>query len=104
MSLPAFAASASTVSITASGGNYVTTFTEDGAPGNKELFGEHIHPSSNGHQQMAERILAAAEEAERQGRGVVAVDGKMVDAPIIARARHLISLAGLYGMEGGGEQ
>lgn len=52
----------------------------------------------------AERILAAAEEAERQGRGVVAVDGKMVDAPIIARARHLISLAGLYGMEGGEER
>jgi citrate lyase subunit beta/citryl-CoA lyase len=49
----------------------------------------------------AERIVAAAAEAERQGRGVVAVDGKMVDGPIIARARHLISLAGLYGMEGG---
>lgn len=49
----------------------------------------------------AERIVAAAAEAERQGRGVVAVDGKMVDAPIIVRARHLISLAGLYGMEGG---
>ena len=50
----------------------------------------------------AERIVLAAAEAERQGRGVVAVDGKMVDGPIIARARHLISLAGLYGMEGGG--
>lgn len=49
----------------------------------------------------AERIVAAAEEAERQGRGVVAVDGKMVDGPIIVRARHLINLAGLYGMEGG---
>lgn len=49
----------------------------------------------------AERIVAAALEAERQGRGVVAVDGKMVDGPIIARARHLIDLAGLYGMEGG---
>jgi len=35
---------------------------------------------------------------------VVAVDGKMVDAPIIVRARHLISLAGLYGMEGGEAQ
>lgn len=49
----------------------------------------------------AERIVAAASEAERQGRGVVAVDGKMVDGPIIVRARHLISLASLYGMEGG---
>ncbi len=49
----------------------------------------------------AERIVTAATEAERQGRGVVAVDGKMVDGPIIVRARHLLALARVYGMEGG---
>lgn len=37
----------------------IDELTEDGAPGNNELFGEHIHPSSNGHQRMAERILDA---------------------------------------------
>ena len=40
----------------------IDELTEDGAPGNKELFGEHIHPSSNGHQLMAERILATLRE------------------------------------------
>jgi lysophospholipase L1-like esterase len=34
--------------------------TEDTA--DPELFGEHIHPNSNGHQVMAERILAALRE------------------------------------------
>ena len=37
----------------------IDELTENGAPANRELFGEHIHPSSNGHQLMAERILAA---------------------------------------------
>ena len=34
----------------------------------------------------AERVIAAAEAAEREGRGAVALDGKMVDATIVARA------------------
>ena len=37
----------------------IDELTENGAPANAELFGEHIHPSSKGHQLMAERILAA---------------------------------------------
>ncbi|MBM4246763.1 MAG: SGNH/GDSL hydrolase family protein [Deltaproteobacteria bacterium] len=40
----------------------IDELTENGAPANDELFGEHIHPSSNGHQLMAERILAALAE------------------------------------------
>ncbi len=48
----------------------------------------------------ARRIVAAAEEAEREGKGVVAVDGKMVDAPVVKRAHHLIELAKSCGMEG----
>ncbi len=48
----------------------------------------------------ARRVVAAAEEAERAGKGVVAVDGKMVDAPVVKRARHLIELAKSCGMEG----
>ena len=35
----------------------------------------------------------------REGRGVVAVDGKMVDAPVVKRARHTLDLARLA--EGG---
>ena len=37
----------------------IDELTENGAPANAELFGEHIHPSSKGHQLMAERIFAA---------------------------------------------
>jgi citrate lyase subunit beta/citryl-CoA lyase len=47
----------------------------------------------------AVRIVAAAEAAEAEGRGVVAVDGKMVDAPVVTRARHLVELARRAGKE-----
>jgi citrate lyase subunit beta/citryl-CoA lyase len=36
--------------------------------------------------EWARRVLEAAEEAERAGRGVFRVDGEMVDAPLIGRA------------------
>lgn len=40
----------------------------------------------------ARRILAAFAEAEREGRGAIALDGKMVDRPIVERARRLLEL------------
>lgn len=43
----------------------------------------------------ARRIVEAAEAAEAQGKGVIAVDGKMVDAPIVTRARHTLEMARL---------
>lgn len=46
------------------------------------------------------RIVTAAEEAERQGKGVLLVDGRMVDGPIVVRAQRLLDLGVLYGMEG----
>ena len=39
----------------------------------------------------ARRVVAAAEEAGAAGRGAIAVDGQMVDAPVIARARRLLA-------------
>ncbi len=42
---------------------------------------------------QAEKIIAAAEEAERNGLGVVSLNGKMIDAPIIDRARLLLERA-----------
>jgi len=38
----------------------------------------------------AERILAAREDADREGRGVFEVDGEMIDAPLIARAERIL--------------
>jgi citrate lyase subunit beta/citryl-CoA lyase len=42
---------------------------------------------------LARRQLAAAEEAARDGRGSFTVDGRMVDEPILIRARRLLAQA-----------
>jgi citrate lyase subunit beta/citryl-CoA lyase len=63
-----------------------------------------IHPSQVGtlHEaftpsvqeiEQARAIVAAAEAAEAQGVGAVAVDGKMVDRPVLERARRALRLA-----------
>lgn len=43
--------------------------------------------------EAASRILSAAEEAATQGRGAFRVDGRMVDAPVIERARQTLIAA-----------
>lgn len=43
----------------------------------------------------ARRIVEAAQAAEAEGRGVVAVDGRMVDAPVVKRALHTLEMARL---------
>ena len=52
------------------------------------------------------RVIKAAEEAKKRGSGVVSLDGKMVDKPIIERAQRALMLAeaaGVYVNEGGNE-
>lgn len=44
--------------------------------------------------EWARRVLAAFEEAMARGDGVVALDGKMIDAPVVARARELLAALG----------
>jgi citrate lyase subunit beta/citryl-CoA lyase len=41
----------------------------------------------------ARKILAAAEDAELRGDGAFLVDGAMIDAPFLARARAIVALA-----------
>ncbi len=43
--------------------------------------------------EKALKILAAIKEAEAKGSGVIAVNGKMVDKPVVIRAQHTIDLA-----------
>lgn len=50
------------------------------------------------------RVVEAAEAAEREGKGVVAVDGKMVDVPVVKRARHILDMARLAGIEKEGDR
>jgi citrate lyase subunit beta/citryl-CoA lyase len=47
----------------------------------------------------AERVLAARDEAEREGRGVFAVDGEMIDAPLVAQAETILERARAAGVE-----
>lgn len=46
----------------------------------------------------ARRVLAAAEEADREGTGVFRVDGEMVDAPLIAQAERVVERARAAGI------
>lgn len=41
----------------------------------------------------ARRVLAAAAEAEREGRGAFSLDGKMIDRPLILQARLVLDIA-----------
>lgn len=43
----------------------------------------------------AKRVLEAMEEAEADGKGVFSLDGKMIDAPVINRAKNTVELAKL---------
>lgn len=46
----------------------------------------------------ARRVVEAAQAAEREGLGVVSLNGKMIDSPIIARAHLVLSRAELSGV------
>lgn len=41
----------------------------------------------------AQRIMAVIRKAKKEGKGVVALDGKMIDAPIVARAQRVLEIA-----------
>ncbi len=41
----------------------------------------------------AKRVLAAFEAAERQGRGSTSLDGKVIDVPVVKRARAILEMA-----------
>ncbi len=43
----------------------------------------------------AYKIINAFNINSKEGRGVFALDGKMVDAPVVARARYVLELAGI---------
>ncbi|GAA0786085.1 HpcH/HpaI aldolase/citrate lyase family protein [Hathewaya limosa] len=46
----------------------------------------------------AQRVMDAMEEAKREGKGVFSLDGKMVDAPVINRAKTTLELAKILGL------
>jgi citrate lyase subunit beta/citryl-CoA lyase len=40
--------------------------------------------------EFARRVVSAFEEAEKSGKGALSVDGKMIDAPIVKRAKNIL--------------
>ncbi len=61
-------------------------------PGVVALLNEGFMPSAEEIDE-ARRVVAAFEDAERQGSASIAVDGKMVDIPVVDRARALLAKA-----------
>ena len=48
--------------------------------------------------EKAKRIVAAIKEAEARGSGVISLNGKMVDRPVVIRAQRVIELALVAGI------
>lgn len=44
-------------------------------------------------------VIEAIETAKKQGKGAISLNGKMIDAPIVARAERTIAMAKALGME-----
>lgn len=51
--------------------------------------------------EYARRVVEAFEEAEARGSGATSLDGKMIDVPIVKRARNLLALADSIGQRQG---
>ena len=45
------------------------------------------------------RVIKAAQDAKKRGSGVVSLNGKMIDKPIIERAERALSLAKAAGLD-----
>lgn len=45
-------------------------------------------------------VMAAIEEANRRGSGVISLNGKMIDKPVVERAQRTLQLARAAGLEG----
>lgn len=46
----------------------------------------------------ARRIVQALEEAEKKSSGVIALDGRMIDAPVVSKARRVLAFADAMGI------
>lgn len=53
-----------------------------------------IYQPSEKEIQFAKKVMHAIEEAKEKGSGVISVDGKMVDKPIVERAERVLRLSG----------
>ena len=61
-------------------------------PAQVDVINESFSPSSD-EIENAQRVIAAFEEAEQSGRGSTSLDGKVIDVPVVKRARQLLESA-----------
>ncbi|MCH7744987.1 MAG: CoA ester lyase [Chloroflexi bacterium] len=61
-------------------------------PAQVDILNESFSPSVD-EIENARRVIAAFEEAERSGRGSTSLDGKVIDVPVVKRARQLLESA-----------
>ncbi|MFC1751810.1 HpcH/HpaI aldolase/citrate lyase family protein [Thermoproteota archaeon] len=54
-----------------------------------------VYTPSEEEVEKAKRIVDAFEKAKKEGVGVFAIDGRMIDAPVVARAQRVLEFAGL---------
>jgi citrate lyase subunit beta / citryl-CoA lyase len=66
-------------------------------PGQIKIVNESFSPSGK-EIEKAKKIVFAYQKAEKDGLGVVAVDAKMVDAPVVKRAQKTIENAIVFGL------
>ncbi len=64
-------------------------------PSQVPVLNQEFTPSADEVEQ-ARKLLFAYDEAAAQGQGAIAVDGRMVDAPVVGRARALLRTADRY--------
>jgi citrate lyase subunit beta/citryl-CoA lyase len=63
-----------------------------------------VHTPTTEQLAYARRVLAAADQAQASGRGVFTVDGKMVDAPLIAAQVRVLERARRAGLDTAAEE
>lgn len=62
-------------------------------PGQVPVVNDVFTPSQD-EVRWAERVISGYERAQRDGKGVLALDGQMVDLPVVQRARSILAGAG----------
>ena len=67
------------------------------SPRHVEVINQVFSPSEK-EIHYAYEVMAAIREAEKQGKGAVSLHGKMIDAPIVARAQRTIEMAKALGL------
>ena len=73
------------------------------SPRHVEVINEIFSPTQK-EIEYAYEVMEAIRMAKEQGKGAIALRGKMIDAPIVARARQTIAMAEEMGVKRGGKQ